>query len=264
MEDFGHTQGDTEAAIASLTTRLGDPNVALKDMSVVAEVAAAKHISLAAAADLVGKAAQGNSRILKQFGIDVAATTKLSQDAAKADSDEQKAKDALAAAQQKLSDLKEVDSAKTKLTISDQIALRNAEQAVTDDTTKYNEAVKKASDAHAALASSAKDAADPVAQIGEKLKGVAENQAATFGGKMDALKAKVEDFAGSIGVKVGPALVTLGPALSGIGGILSSGVIPKVVDAIAAFGKFALEHAAMAASFIAENAAMIASATAAF
>ena len=148
MEDFGHSSADTQAAMATLTTKLQDPQKAIADMAVAAEVAAAKHISLAAAAELVGKASDGNAKALKQFGL--------------ANVSGQEAVDAL----------------------------------------------------------------------GKRLNGLAEGESKTFEGRMDAVKTKVEDFAGAIGQKVGPALVTIGPALAGLGPALSIGA--KGFDALGA------------------------------
>src|SRR5581483_2993814 len=216
------------------------------------------------AAGQLGKIIDGNARTLKQFGITVVNTTKMQSDYDTAQKAVTTSAKDLETATQKLADLKAIDSAKAKLTVKDQIALRDAQQAVTDATTKHDDAVKTAQGDQEALTQATANAKDPLTQLGDKLNGIAEAQANTFGGKMDALKVKVEDFAGSLGAKVGPALVTLGPALSGIGGILSSGVIPKVGEAIKSFVEFAAEHTVEAATFIGENVAMAAAATAAF
>lgn len=72
-ERFGRTTDDTNEALAKLTRVTGDTDKALGDMKLVTEVAAAKHISLADAADLVGKMTMGNSKAFKQFGVDMKA-----------------------------------------------------------------------------------------------------------------------------------------------------------------------------------------------
>ncbi len=217
METFGHGTADTDQAIAILTTKFGDANKAVADMGLVAEVAAYKHISLAAAAGLVGKVADGNGKYLKQFGITVSATGADSKALAADLTAVTKAHDAQAVAIQKLADLKTIDSAKTKLTVADTIALRNAQEKVTTTTDAYNAATQKAQGAQDAMNAATKNAKDPLAQLSDKLKGIAEGQAATFGGKMEALKVKMEDFAGTVGAKVGPALTVAGPLLMGLG-----------------------------------------------
>src|SRR5581483_7938787 len=203
------------------------------------------------AAGQLGKIIDGNARTLKQFGITVVNTTKMQSDYDTAQKAVTTSAKDLETATQKLADLKAIDSAKAKLTVKDQIALRDAQQAVTDATTKHDDAVKTAQGDQEALTQATANAKDPLTQLGDKLNGIAEAQANTFGGKMDALKVKVEDFAGSLGAKVGPAL-------AGIGGILSSGVIPKVGEAIKSFVEFAAEHTVEAATFIGENVAMAA------
>lgn len=73
METFGHTNADTEEALGTLTTALGDPTKALDDMQLVANLAAYKHMSLADAATTVAKAHGGSAKIFKEFGIQVSA-----------------------------------------------------------------------------------------------------------------------------------------------------------------------------------------------
>lgn len=71
QENYGHSAAETKTALGTLTLALHDPTKALNDMQVVADVAAQKHISLNDAATLVARTANGNTRILKQYGIDL-------------------------------------------------------------------------------------------------------------------------------------------------------------------------------------------------
>ena len=105
MENFGHGAADTQNALAALTTKLGDPNAALKDMSTVAELAAFKHESLTEAAGQLGKALDGNTRILKQFGVVLENVGQLQKDADKATKLQTDDQAKLATAQQALTDL---------------------------------------------------------------------------------------------------------------------------------------------------------------
>jgi len=68
---FGHTDGEVKTALRTLTLAYNDPKKALQEMSLVTDLAAAKHISLADAAVMVGKAHGGAGRIFKEFGITV-------------------------------------------------------------------------------------------------------------------------------------------------------------------------------------------------
>lgn len=70
QEGFG-TQADvTQDALRNLTTATGDPTKALDLLNTAADLAAAKHMSLSDAAAQLGKVYNGNTRLLKQFGID--------------------------------------------------------------------------------------------------------------------------------------------------------------------------------------------------
>lgn len=221
MEKFGHGSADTQTALAELTAKLGDPKKAMADMGTVAELAAYKHISLADAALQVGKVMDGSKRVLKEFGISVDDLTKLATDNEKAQNAVATADDKLTSAKQKLTDLMEIQGAKSKLTISDQIALRNAQEAVTkateDDKATRSTAIASQEYFNKVQAGSK----DALTQLGDKLKGVAEDQANTFSGKMEAVRTKLEDFVGTVGKKVGPAMVELGPAFAGLGPALS-------------------------------------------
>lgn len=69
-ENFAHNAADTQNALQALTSATGDPAKALKFLSVAFDLAAARHIDLVSAANLVARALNGNTRLLKQYGID--------------------------------------------------------------------------------------------------------------------------------------------------------------------------------------------------
>jgi hypothetical protein len=70
QEGFGHSAVDTQDALRKLTTATNDPKKALEDMGLVANLAAAKHLTLADAADQVDKVMAGSgSRTLTEYGI---------------------------------------------------------------------------------------------------------------------------------------------------------------------------------------------------
>lgn len=217
MQHFGFGTTDTNEALAKLTARLGDPAKALENMGVVADVAKFKNISLAEAADLVGKAADGNAKVLKQFGITVNDVGKAQEIADKGAKDLADAQDKLSAATQKLSDLKAIQATKDKLSVQDQIALRNAQDAVSDAQKKAADAATYNANAQKGLKAFTDNTKDGLAQLGDKLKGIAEGDANDFNGKIAEAKAKIFDFAATIGQKVGPALTVMGPALAGVG-----------------------------------------------
>lgn len=73
QEKFGHTASDTQTALTRLTEATQDPTKALNLMGVAADLAAAKHESLQEAAVSLSQVLNGNTRILKQFGINLGA-----------------------------------------------------------------------------------------------------------------------------------------------------------------------------------------------
>jgi len=77
QENFGHSAAETQQALVKLTDATHDPQKALALLNETADVAAVKHEDLGTAATQVGKVYNGNTKLLKDFGITVDATTKL-------------------------------------------------------------------------------------------------------------------------------------------------------------------------------------------
>lgn len=63
------TDDDLRDALTNMITISGDYQGSLKNLSLVADVAAFKHIGVSEAADMVGKAMTGNEKVFKGFGI---------------------------------------------------------------------------------------------------------------------------------------------------------------------------------------------------
>lgn len=68
---LGFDDEDAAVSLARLYQRTGDLTEAQKLNAVAMDLARAKHIDLATASNLVGMVMSGNSRVLKQFGIDI-------------------------------------------------------------------------------------------------------------------------------------------------------------------------------------------------
>jgi hypothetical protein len=136
-EKFAHNAADTKGALAALTLATQDPKKALADMTIVENLAAAKHESLTEAAGQLARVYGGAGKVLKQYGITLDSTAKQSAAVATAEKQHQAAVTTLSAAQKHLSELEEIDAAKSKLSVSQQISLRNAHQAVTDAINKH-------------------------------------------------------------------------------------------------------------------------------
>ena len=74
MAKLGFTAGDTMDALASMTAATRNPQTAIQNMGVVADLAAFKNESLAAAADTVSRATMGQARGLADLGLAIGKT----------------------------------------------------------------------------------------------------------------------------------------------------------------------------------------------
>ena len=215
QENYGHTADQTQDALRALTTATNDPAKALQLLGTASDLAAAKHEDLATAAGQLGKAYNGSTRIMKEFGVTVDSTKESQAQVTKASQDHEKAVLGQAAAQAQLTaaqaaynaqpteaNLKKLEAAQGKVSAANLTALTS------------NNNLKSAQD-------KAKETADKyqkaVGTLGDKLKGQASAGADTFSGKLDGLKAKVEDQVAMFGQKYGPAITTAGAAMTGLG-----------------------------------------------
>lgn len=67
----GFDDEDLQDAFSDLTRTTGSAKTAMSSMSIVADLARAKNISLASAAKIVGRVQNGNTGILKRYGIEL-------------------------------------------------------------------------------------------------------------------------------------------------------------------------------------------------
>lgn len=235
-ERFGDTANVTENALQILTQATGSPKEALALLTTATDLAAAKHESLTEAATQLGKVYNGNTKLLKQFGIVIASSTAATKAADTATRRADAADTALAAAKRRLADLEAVDAARKKLTVTQALSLRNAEDKVTAATAAATKAHQTAAGAQATATSATKDQASAVDQLGQKLQGQAAAQADTFTGKLKGITTAIEDQAAAFGNKYGPALGIAGQAVAALGAAYSGakGLIDKHRAATAA------------------------------
>jgi hypothetical protein len=188
MEQYGFTNAQTQEALGNLTTALKDPQKALDDLSLAADLAKFKHIDLATAATAVARAQEGNLRALKQLGIDLPIA---GAGAAK-----------LEAAHNALG--KATDAASTFL---------KAHADATDSSSKshdaYEKLLGKVSDAQDKVNKVSDAGKEIIKGLSDAIGGQAAVQAETFAGKMQALKAQSEDVAKNIGMALIPILEKL-------------------------------------------------------
>lgn len=82
QENYGHGAVDTQQALQKMTTAFNDPKKALEQMGLVANLAAARHISLSDAAQLVVKVTEGKgTRVLTDYGITMGKSKDKTHDA---------------------------------------------------------------------------------------------------------------------------------------------------------------------------------------
>jgi phage-related protein len=170
QERFGTTADKTQDALRALTQATHDPQKALDMLGTASDIAAAKHEDLTTAAGQLGKVYNGNTKLLKEFGISIDKTTGLTKDG------------------------------------------KTATQALAD-----------------------------------VLHGQASAAADTFTGKLDAVKARLEDGVATLGQKYGPALQTVGLAVVALGTIWTT-IGPVIAGMeLATIGPILLIVAAVAA-----------------
>jgi hypothetical protein len=138
QEKFGDTANQTQDALRVLTQATGDPTKALDLLSTATDLAAAKHESLDTAATQLGRVYNGNTKILKEFGI-----------------------------------------------------------------------------------TGVKGAA-AVSELSQKLSGQGAAAADTFSGKVNAIKAHLDDVVAAFGQKYGPAITAAGSVTAGLGGAITT------------------------------------------
>ena len=188
MEAYGYTNAQTQEALGNLTTALKDPNKALADLSLAADLAKYKHIDLADAATAVARAQEGNLRALKQLGIDLPiAATSASK---------------LAAAHDALS--KATDAASTYLK-----AHSDATNTSSKSHAAYETLLGKVESAQQKVNDQSSAGTEIMKGLASAIGGQAAAQAETFSGKMQALKATSEDVAKNIGLALIPILEKL-------------------------------------------------------
>lgn len=222
-EKFGDTADETQNALQILTQATGDPTKALDLLNTATDLAAAKHESLTDAATQLGKAYNGSTKLLKEFGVNVDNTKAATSAATAATKAADSANKAAAAAKQKLADLETVDAARKKLTTAQTVHLRDAQQKVTTTTDAARAAQQKANTAQSDARQATQKHGQALDELGGKLKGQASAAADTFSGHLKAITTQIEDQAAAFGNKYGPALQVAGQAWAVLGSIITGG-----------------------------------------
>ena len=106
---------------------------------------------------------------------------------------------------------------KSKLSVAQQQELRNAQEKVVSTSAAAVAAHKKLTAAQVTAGQAAHTQSNEMDALSGKLKGQASAAADTFMGKLDGMKAKLEDSAAQFGQKYGPAITAAGAAMTGFG-----------------------------------------------
>ena len=234
QENFGHSATDTMAALQKMTQATNDPAKAIANMGLVANLAAAQHISLADAAGLVDKIMSGKgARTLAQYGITMPKATNATADLTKATRAQSIATNNLHSVEDKYKLLQDQLSVKKKVTLADQDRLAIAAQKVTSAQNNLTLANQKLATAHDEAANAGKAQKEVIDQLSKKIDGQAKASMNNFNAKLNEFRVKALDATAAFGQKFGPAIMMAGPLISGFGAILEI-VKARHVEAAAA------------------------------
>ena len=195
MAKYGYTASQVEAATSTLTIAQGKHVQVQKDLSLAANIAAARHIDLGSAINIVNKAAEGNTGALKRMGIDLNITA---GGAAKVAS----AQTALSAAQQKVN--QDIELGANHAAVGSKAYIQ------------YQADVQKVTDAHQKLTATQQAGTNVINALSQRFGGQAAAAADSFGGKIKALRAEGENLGITIGNKLIPILERIVTVVQGV------------------------------------------------
>jgi hypothetical protein len=235
QEKYGYNSAQTEAALATLTTSLQDPKKALDDLSIATDLAKFKGVDLQEASIAVAKAQEGNMKPLKALGIDLPIVASSAAKLATAN-------DKLTAAQEALQAVQADPSSSHAKLVQAQNKVADAQKKVNDLSSAGTDIIKSLSDRVGGQASAASE---------------------TLGGKIESLKAGMEDLLIKIGLHLTPILLKMIDGLQQAGSWMSKHKDVVLLVAAAIAGPLVAAMIAWAASMIPVVAAMaLAAATA--
>ena len=213
MAVFGHTSVDTDSALSELTAGTGSTTKALSYMGFAANLAAKDHESLASAASTTVQILAGNTRVLKQFGINITSITAAGKAAVSAHKAAATAATELTAKERTLGQLEaRLGVARQTKGVAGANALANAQAA-------QARAATEAQSAQASAANTVANAQAAVASAGEKLQAT---QAKIATGSVSATTAQSDCRSAAKGARGRPEALA-GPATRGDGaGLLAA------------------------------------------
>ena len=218
MTKYGDTSSSVQNSLSLLTTGLKSPTAALSAESAVANLAAEKHESLSEATTQYIQIAGGKgTRTLATLGLTIytaaTATAALTQLTSANTTAQGNASDA----QAKLTALKVADAGKTTLSAQAQAQLKQAEDDVIQTQQRAKISTDNLTAAHDAISKSTSTDRDRLKALADLTQGQASAASDTFTGKLNSIKASVENAAASIGQKYGPAITAAGVGMTALG-----------------------------------------------
>ena len=218
QEGFGHSAVDTQGALQKLTQATNDPEKAIENMGLVANLAAAKHISLSDAAGLVAKVLNGGGgKALKEYGVIMGALENPTKELESSQGKLAKAQEAAAVALHKHgAKSAEYQTAMEKVKVA-QEGVSHAQEAGKRNTDELEKRVS---------------------ELGKKLDGQAVASTDNFAAKLNIARTTMGDWAAKMGSQFGPALQVAGIGLMALGTIMETGIIQKLWSAIGATAAF--------------------------
>lgn len=230
-QNYGHSIAETRTALGKLTLATKDPRRALDQMQLAADIASTKNISLSEAADEVRKILQGNSKVLKTYGISMLDAKKAQADLESAQKEHTKAIERVKDAQQNLSDIQEVLSEKDELSISDKHRLRDANKELADAQSSLASSTQNVTTQQEAATKATADGDRALKEVSKTVKGIADEDAKGLSGTIDKWKTKVTDVGATIGEKLNGVLggtASIATILSGVIALQSVGALAKL------------------------------------
>lgn len=253
---FGDSNTATLDALNRLTLSTHDPEEAIKDLSVAFDVAAAKHIPLAKAADLIGLAYNGSTKAGKQFGVQLentAAAGKALQSAMTKNAEAVKAaKDAQTSYSEKLAEW----NANGNKTLTQAYALRDAHTKLVDAQNKAKDSADKLKVAQQQAGSAADAGAKNVSKIAATVKNQGNAAADSFSGELKKLRAEIENTLGAQGT-LGKVLAVGGPVLAGLAGLAQTTAFIRAGSAFKTLRDVEVATSAEGAAAVAASAAEV-------
>ena len=219
QENFGNTSAETQDALKTLTQATNDPAKAISMLGTASDLAASEHESLGTAASQLAKGYNGSTKIFKQYGITVEKTGDSTKLITNATSAHTRAVTEQQSAQRALDEKTAAYNSTAKHSVTQVMGLQDAQKKVKDANLKVLGTTQDLKDAQDKAKDVTNHNADAVDALGKKLKGQASAGADTFMGKLDGMKAKIEDSVSQFGQKYGPAMQIAGTGIMALGTI---------------------------------------------